>query len=752
MPASVRSMRKRASRAAMRAVAVVLPVVLALGAPAVLAADADVLLVFSNNRLLPANVEADRGFSERATGSRAPDLRIFAEFLGAPTFSGDDYENTTASYLREKYRSKDIRVLVAAGYSALDFLLKHRAAMFPAVPIVFCCVDKPFLDGRALPDDLLGVPVEYDIEGTIGLALALQPKARRLVLVAGRSGWDRDREAGMREAVPRLSRQVPTEFLVGLPTDALIARLRALEPDTIVYTPGFFDDGAGKTYTPAESVALMARESAAPIYTPYSSQLGLGIVGGRMTSYVEMGRSARRIVDLLVAGESVTKASIPSSLPRPPQLDWRQVTRRGIDPDLVPADAVIHFREPSFWEAYRTHAIVALVVFLVQAALIAALLFQRRVRRRTAAALEASERHMQLAARAARLSMFDWDLARDRAWSDPRLREPAGLSRDPPERFEDVLATIHPHDRERVERTLRHAVVRADGEVDVEYRSVSADGEPRWFALRGHVPPGQPHGIAGVKMDVTARKKAEMQAAADRATLTHLARISTMGQLSAAIAHQLNQPLAAILGNAETARKMLGRPGTSTEELGEILDDIVAEDHRAADVIRRLGALYRRGETELVPVDANELVRETLDLVRAELTMRQVSADVDLAPSLPRVPGSRVQLQQVLLNLLLNAADAMAGVETPRRTITVRTSADASGVRVCVADRGTGIAPADLPRMFDPFWTTKPHGIGVGLAICQAIVSAHRGTLVAANAPEGGAVVCFTLPRGADGA
>lgn len=706
----------------------------------------NVLVVYANNRLLPANIEVDRGLTENRGPVAGRPLRFFSEFLDAPLFGGQAFESRMADWLRDKYAPYAPSVIVAGGGNALDFLLRYRNRMFPDAPIVHVGVDAEYFATHPVPKDVLGTAATYDGPGTLDLALALHPAAKRLVVVTGASDWDRRWHDVLRAAIDARAPALAVEYLQGQRTDAVDARLAALGGDAIVITPGYFIDGGARSFTPRETIERMATVSRAPLYVLYASQLGTGAVGGRVASYADMGRGARALVDRLVAGEAPSVIRAPERLPAPPQVDWRQVHRWNIDERRLPADTVVHFRAPTFWEAYRTQAIVALVVMLVQAALIAALLLQRRMRRRTAAALEDSERHMRLAAQAARLSMFEWDLARDRAWSHAQLRTPAGLSREPPENLAQVLETVHPHDRERVEHAIRGIVEHGARDLDVEYRTRSPAGEVRWFAVRGHVTADDAQTIAGVKMDVTARKTAESQAASDRAALTHLSRISTMGQLSAAIAHQLNQPLAAILGNAETARKMLARPGASTEELREILDDIVTEDHRAADVIRRLGALYRRGETDIASIDLNGLVRETLDLLRTELTTRQVRTAVELDPGLPTVSGSRIQLQQVLLNLLLNAADAMALVDPSQRIVTIRTSTQGRLAQVSVADAGTGIAPADLARVFDPFFTTKTHGIGVGLAICRAIVVAHHGELVAENREGGGATFRFALP------
>jgi signal transduction histidine kinase len=252
--------------------------------------------------------------------------------------------------------------------------------------------------------------------------------------------------------------------------------------------------------------------------------------------------------------------------------------------------------------------------------------------------------------------------------------------------------------------------------------------------------------LAKVFASLRARRTAELQAVRDRAALHHMTRVSTLGQLSASIAHQLNQPLAAILGNAEAAQKMLGHKDVDLVELRSICDDIVSENNRAAEVIRRLGALYKRGEMKLQPLDVNGLIRETTDLLRSELLTRQVTVAIDFAASPPMVDGGRVQLQQVLLNLVLNAADAMAETEVPQRRLTLCTTCHDAEVHVDVIDRGPGIAPDDLKNIFDAFWSTKPGGMGVGLAICQSIVAAHRGKITATNNTNGGATFRVTLP------
>jgi len=219
-----------------------------------------------------------------------------------------------------------------------------------------------------------------------------------------------------------------------------------------------------------------------------------------------------------------------------------------------------------------------------------------------------------------------------------------------------------------------------------------------------------------------------------------------LGELSGSLAHELNQPLTAILSNAQAAQRFLAQDPPRIDKLAEILADIVKSDNRAGAVIQRLRSLLRKEDAQRHPLDVNEVVEESLRLVRSDLLSRQVVAQIELAEALPVVDGDRNQLQQVLLNLLINGCDAMDGHPAGSRLI-VRTRKSAGGnVEVSVADRGSGIPPADLERIFEPFVTTKSRGLGLGLAICRSIVEAHRGRLWASNNADGGATLHCELP------
>jgi signal transduction histidine kinase len=255
--------------------------------------------------------------------------------------------------------------------------------------------------------------------------------------------------------------------------------------------------------------------------------------------------------------------------------------------------------------------------------------------------------------------------------------------------------------------------------------------------------------LGEVFANALSRKQGELETQRLRQELTHIGRVSAMGELTASLAHELKQPLTAILFNAQAAQALLAADAVDLGVVRDILSDIVEDDKRAAAVIERLRILVKKGDLEFVPLDVNEIVGEVAWLVRSDALTRNVSMSLELAPDLPSVLGDRVQLQQVVLNLVLNGLDALRPPWAGPRTLVIRTARDgAVAVTVAVQDSGTGIDEKDTERIFEPLYTTKAEGLGMGLAIVRTIVAAHGGRLAAANNEHGGATVHFTLPVG----
>jgi signal transduction histidine kinase len=238
----------------------------------------------------------------------------------------------------------------------------------------------------------------------------------------------------------------------------------------------------------------------------------------------------------------------------------------------------------------------------------------------------------------------------------------------------------------------------------------------------------------------------ELEAQRTRDEMAHFTRVSTMGELTASLAHELSQPLTGILANAQAAQRLLAATPPNLEEVRASLGDIVADDRRAGDIIRRLRELLKKSEPRRMVLDLNALVEDVVKLVGSDALSRSVSITVDPDPALPPLRADRVQLQQVVLNLLMNAMEAMATTPEGARAVSIRTQClDGQAAHVSVKDAGPGITEDALARIFEPFYTTKPDGMGMGLSIARSIVEAHGGRLWATGNPSGGATFHFTV-------
>jgi C4-dicarboxylate-specific signal transduction histidine kinase len=244
-----------------------------------------------------------------------------------------------------------------------------------------------------------------------------------------------------------------------------------------------------------------------------------------------------------------------------------------------------------------------------------------------------------------------------------------------------------------------------------------------------------------------ARETAEAEAELRRKEVAHLMRVATLGELSGGIAHELAQPLAAILANAQAAQAKLVDKDGGKEAVAEILEDIVQDNYRAGKVIHRLHRLMKKGERESTLINLNDKIASTLGLLHSELMNRMIRVESDLKPDLPPISGDLVELQQVFLNLIMNATEAMASTPPSNRILSIATRTSEEGyVEVSIRDRGPGMSADELKRSFEPFFTTKEHGLGLGLSICSTILGSHHGRLSLSNASGGGITAVVSLP------
>ena len=541
----------------------------------------------------------------------------------------------------------------------------------------------------------------------------------------------------------------------------------------------------------------------------------------------------------------------------------------------IPGEATVQYRIRSAWERHRELILATAAVIGLQSILIVGLIVQRSRRKRAERSLRDSEERMSLAAEAANLGMWVWDVGRDEVWTTDKGRALFGIEPDTRLDYATLISRVHPEDRVARDSAIRRAI-ETRGEYAMDYRVLLPDGTLRWIGARGHcMNVGDNKGIRllGISMDVTAqkqaqdalresearfrtmantapvmiwmsgtdklctffnkgwldftgrpleqelgngwaegvhredfdrcfevyvnsfdarqpftmeyrlrrsdgeyrwvldigtprfahdgtfigyigsciditeRKQAEAEARQHREEIAYLSRVAIMGEMAGSLAHELNQPLGAIVTNAGAALRFLERDSLSGEQLREVLQDIVADGRRASEVIHTIKGMGRKEEGARQLLHLNDVIAAVLRLTRSDALAHDCTVLTELHPALPKVEANLVQLQEVFLNLILNAFEASKEVPRVRRRVIIRTERDGDGaVRARVRDFGTGL-PADIPeRVFDRFFSTKREGMGIGLFIARSIVVAHGGTLWAENAEGGGAQFWLRLP------
>lgn len=590
----------------------------ALAAAAQDAATRRILIIYQHDSLLPANMEAAPGIEAALGAGLGTRRETFTEYLDLDRFPGHEHRRRLVEMLRGKYANAPLDVVLVGASGALRFVLEHRDAFAPGVPIVFGGISPPEIEAIAPPPDVFGALTAYDIQGSVDLARRLQPDARRLVVMGGAGASDRVWEKRARTEIraPGLG----VDFVTDLSLEGFKDRARTLDRDTILLVLGMTGDADGRRLIGRSASAEIAAASGAPAYGIFSTLIGVGFVGGEVETFRSMGEAMGNLA-LKVMADPAT-APLRVTTPARPVVDWRQIRRWGIDPERLPPDTLRLYYEPTAWERYRREIVLAAGVIFLQSATIVALIVQSRRRRRI-----------------------------------------------------------------------------------------------------------------------------EAELAEERLELAHLARRTQLGELSGAVAHELNQPLTAILANAEAGAKLIGQEPPDLAEVGAILDDIAADDRRAADIITQLRRLMIKGDAELVELDLNQVVTNTVALARSELVARQTAVEVRTGEAALPVKGNLAQLQQIVLNLTLNAAEAMAELPPAERRIEVEARARDDGTRqLAVSDRGRGMTPETQAAAFRPFVTSKPGGLGFGLSICRTIAQAHGGTLDFDLSVTRGARVVLVLP------
>ena len=719
-------------------------VMLALAkAPAGAAAEPKrVLMIHSFGRdFAPFSSVANRLRSDLALRSPHP-----VEFIEASlqTISGadrrEDQELALVDYLQSIFSERAPDLVIAIGAPAAQLYAKHRRALFPKVPVLVAGADQRRITHLSAADGYATASLELDLPGVLEDILAVKPNTKRVYCVTGVTELENYWEQAVFSAWRELRADLEYVSLSDQAFTAVLEQVETLPPDSAVFVAILDRDAAGVPHEGNVELKQLNRVTSAPVFGFARDQLGIGIVGGRLVNMETVGARAAAAALRLLDGIPPDQIHVDAVRPAQPMYDWRELKRWDIAEAELPEGSRVLYRERSIWQTHRGAVLVGIVVIGVESILIFLLLAARRRAR------EMSE-SLTLAADAANVGVWDVDLQRREIRATAKWRELFDFPPTGPIRLDEVLARIHPDDRPWISEAIREVATHDKGYA-VQHRIRRADGEERWMVSRGRADRANGSGqlrTLGVSIDITDRLKMETEMLQQRDQLAHLSRVGSLGAISGSLAHELNQPLGTILSNAQAARRMLAKPSPDLVEISEILGDIVSEDQRAGQVIARWRQLLRRGEVATKPVEVPECFDEVMRLAGSELAAKGVKVMAAFEEGLPRAMADRVQLQQVLLNLLMNAADAMESTPAESKRIEVSADTDAETVILSVSDRGSGL-PADPEVLFEPFFTTKPNGLGMGLAICRTFITGNGGRLWAEANPGGGAIFLLSLP------
>jgi signal transduction histidine kinase len=546
-------------------------------------------------------------------------VTIYSEGLGHRHFKGPEYDSLVHGFIKERYRSRPISVIVADGFDALQLAMSLRPEFGPAIPIVFSSID----DGSAaqlkhLPN-VTGTTIRPTIRHALITARALVPGLKRIAVVGDPLEEQVYRRHYKKEL---LAIDVGVEFLdlTGLPMNELRKRVATLPGDAAIFYTTLSVGSGGARYDPNDALALVAEVANRPIVIDQETRLGKGGTGGFLLQAAPIGEAAAQILLRLFNGESASTIPVAAGEFVRPVFDWRELKRWNISEASLPVDSEIRFREYGAWEQYSRHIIAICAALLLQTALIGRL--------------------------------------------------------------------IH---------------------------------------------------------EIRRRQRAEIQSRSSMAELTYMNRRAAAEQQSGALAHEVSQPLAGIVTRANAALRWLRAEKPNLEKAVASLESIVAAGLRAGDVVASVRAMFKRDGPQKVSTDINQIIRTVLPIVRVELQKNNIELQTQLNEHLPTVQGDKVQLQQVVLNLVMNGIEAMDSVWP--RVLKVQTDQAKPGVvRVSIEDTGTGIDPSNLGRIFKPLFTTKATGMGMGLAICQSIIESHGGRICVSPAVTRGAIFEFELP------
>ena len=658
-----------------------------------------------------------------------------------------EMQQAMVEYLEKRQAKWKPDLVVPIGSPAAVFIANNYDRLFPGTPILVVAGNQQFLPSGAWQKNATFVGHIIDIPGIFEDILQVAPATKNIDFVLGATSLEQTWRAALQKAAEPLASRIKFTYYNDLSFDQMLERAAKLPPDSYIYFFVLLRDAGGVTLRSDEALRRFHRVASAPINALFVHQLGSGIVGGRLLDGDRLGKEAADVAIRILNGEPAS--SIPPILLQQarPRYDWRELQRWKISEKLLPAGSTVLFREPTAWERYRSWIMGGVSLLFLQALLITRLIANLMKRRRAERSLTESEHRFQNVADTAPVLIWMSGTKNEGIFFNKSWLQFTGRTMAE-ELGEGWLKGVHPDDmahcldicgtgfKKREPFTIEFRLRRRDG----EYRWVLDTGTPRFEA-------GVFLGYVGSCIDITERRQAELDHQLQTTELARVGRVALMGELAASLAHEVNNPLGAMVANASAGQRMLAHDALGPDELRELLADIVADGHRAREVIESIRNMVRKRETSYVLIRPNEIIRDLVRTVRADAVARKINLITTIDEKAGEIMGNRVQLLQVLLNLTINAFDALGAMRPEARRVAVEV-APLGDSQICirVRDSGPGFPNGMVEKLFEPFFSTKKEGTGMGLAIARSIIEAHGGTLSGENCSSGGALFTICLP------
>ncbi len=699
------------------------------------------LLPFEASR--PGSVAISRGIEEGVKASFSGAVDISTENVGPIPPEPENYPAKIDDWIAYKYGRVKFDAIVAVTFPPSLLAKSLRDRFWPGATLLLVLIDEErWANPGAIPRSAR-VLLALDNKEAVRSALQMLPNTRRVVLLGGASQRDKRTNGEIVKSIHELRPDLEVIEATGLSLEEVKARIHSLPDQTIIVIGSFLFEPNGQRLDVPQLVDEFYPVANAPLFVDSDMAMGKGVVGGNILSVQGAFKVVGEQLGQLLNGADPDK--MPAREVKNSYIvDWRQLKRWGISERSLPPDATILYRQPTAWEQYGRYIVGFLSALVLLLLLVAFLLLERQRRKKeedlNSAMLKSLPglallvdrqgeilRTNQIDREAAAVEGLGLDGAQPGSNYSEYLRKLTGQ--------QDGFAGAAP-----VQQVIAGSRAHASAELQLA-------AHDRWIEVRAIQLPQQQSGSLVVHLDITQRKHAELEQTQSRTEIYHLNRVASMGQLAASLAHELSQPLAAIMSNAEAAQRFADRPSPDMVEIREALEDITRDDKRARGVIQGMRSMLKKQNVALEPVDLNEIATSVVQMIRNEATLRGMRIDLVLSPTPVMVQGDQIAMQQVVLNLAGNGLDAMTdSTSEPRLTLCTSIEPGAKVGTITVQDSGPGITAEVREKLFQPFFTTKATGLGMGLSISQSIVESLSGRIDLKSGHGKGATFFVELP------